>query len=100
MAHHTATVRWQRGDANFLDRRYSRAHTLAFDGGAVVPGVLSRLFADAPRFLKPGGALCFELGLGQGPVLESRLRRQPWVEHVEAHRDAAGAIRALTAIKR
>src|SRR5262249_43230624 len=38
MAHHTATVRWQRGDANFLDRRYSRAHTLAFDGGAVVPG--------------------------------------------------------------
>ena len=37
MAHHTATIRWQRGDANFLDRRYSRAHTWAFDGGAVVP---------------------------------------------------------------
>ena len=38
MAHHTATIRWQRGDADFLDRRYSRAHTMSFDGGAVVPG--------------------------------------------------------------
>ena len=37
MAHHTATIRWQRGDADFLDRRYSRAHTMSFDGGAVVP---------------------------------------------------------------
>ena len=73
---------------------------LAFDGGAIGLGVLSRLFADAPRFLEPGGALCFELGLGQGPVLESRLRRLPWVECVEAHRDESGAIRALTAIRR
>ena len=38
MAHHTATIRWQRGDADFLGRRYSRAHTMSFDGGAVVPG--------------------------------------------------------------
>jgi release factor glutamine methyltransferase len=74
--------------------------TLAFDGGAIGLGVLSRLFSEAPRFLKPGGALCFELGLGQGPVLESRLRRLPWVECVEAHRDDGGAIRALTAIRR
>jgi release factor glutamine methyltransferase len=78
----------------------SHEPALAFDGGAIGLGVLSRLFADAPRYLKPGGALCFELGLGQGPVLEGRLRRQPWVECVEAHRDASGAIRALTAIKR
>jgi organic hydroperoxide reductase OsmC/OhrA len=34
---HTATIRWQRGDAVFIDQRYSRAHTWAFDGGAVVP---------------------------------------------------------------
>ena len=73
---------------------------LAFDGGAIGLSVLSRLFADAPRFLKPGGALCFELGLGQGPVLESRLRRLPWVAEVHAHRDAGGAVRALTAIAR
>src|SRR3982751_5308383 len=37
MAHHFATIHWERGAATFLDRRYSRAHTLTFDGGAVVP---------------------------------------------------------------
>lgn len=73
---------------------------LAFDGGAIGLSVLNRLFADAPRFLKPGGALCFELGLGQGPVLEARLRRLPWVAEVRAHRDAAGAVRALTVVAR
>ena len=38
MAHlHTALIRWRLGDADFLGRRYSRAHTWTFDGGAVVP---------------------------------------------------------------
>jgi release factor glutamine methyltransferase len=68
---------------------------LAFDGGAMGITILTRLFNEAPRFLKPGGVLCFEMGLGQGPVLEARLRRQPWVEKIEAHRDSSGAIRAL-----
>ena len=68
---------------------------LAFDGGAMGLSILMRLFKEAPRFLKPGGALAFELGLGQGPVLEARLRRMPWVADVEAHRDAEGNIRAL-----
>ena len=35
---HVATIRWQRGDANFIDKRYSRAHTWTFDGGLTVPG--------------------------------------------------------------
>ena len=35
---HAATIRWQRGDANFVDKRYSRAHTWTFDGGLTVPG--------------------------------------------------------------
>jgi organic hydroperoxide reductase OsmC/OhrA len=39
MAHtYTATVRWQRGDQAFTDNKYSRAHDLMFDGGAVVRG--------------------------------------------------------------
>ena len=41
MAEHTATIEWQRGDARFVDNRYSRAHTWAFDGGARVPGSAS-----------------------------------------------------------
>ena len=37
MAHlHTALIRWNVGDSEFLSRRYSRAHTWTFDGGAVV----------------------------------------------------------------
>ena len=38
MAEHTATITWTRGSDDFLDRRYHRAHTWQFDGGAVVAG--------------------------------------------------------------
>ncbi|MGA8705495.1 MAG: OsmC family protein [Steroidobacteraceae bacterium] len=38
MSEYTAEVEWQRGEANFLDNRYSRAHRWRFDGGAEVPG--------------------------------------------------------------
>ena len=34
---HTALIRWQVGAADFLGKRYSRAHTWTFDGGVVVP---------------------------------------------------------------
>ena len=37
MAHHTATVVWERFGADFVDQRYSRAHRWTFDGGATVP---------------------------------------------------------------
>jgi organic hydroperoxide reductase OsmC/OhrA len=38
MAHlHTALIRWRLGDADFLGKRYSRAHTWTFDGGVVLP---------------------------------------------------------------
>ena len=45
---HTATIRWQRGDAVFTDRRYSRAHTWAFDSGAVVPASSSPHVVPVP----------------------------------------------------
>ena len=38
MSEYTAEVLWQRGEANFLDNRYSRAHRWRFDGGTEVPG--------------------------------------------------------------
>lgn len=37
MAEYLATVEW-RSDGGFVEGRYSRAHKLSFDGGAVVPG--------------------------------------------------------------
>ncbi len=36
MSRYTATVRWNRGDQDFLSLQYSRAHEWEFDGGAVV----------------------------------------------------------------
>ena len=38
MATYFATIAWERGDAAFVDQRYSRAHSITFDGGAVVRG--------------------------------------------------------------
>jgi release factor glutamine methyltransferase len=73
---------------------------LAFDGGAMGLSILMRLFKEAPRFLKPGGALAFELGLGQGPLLQARLQRLDWVAGVVPHFDGAGEIRALVASSR
>ena len=73
---------------------------LAFDGGALGLAILGRLFEEAPAFLRPGGALCVEIGLGQGAPLQARLQRRPWVAEVIPHRDPAGAIRALQIIRR
>jgi organic hydroperoxide reductase OsmC/OhrA len=45
---HTATVRWQRDDAVFSDRRYSRGHVWSFDGGTEVKASASPLIVRAP----------------------------------------------------
>src|SRR5262245_4616755 len=54
MIEHVATIRWQRGDAPFTDRRYSRAHEWRFDGGLVVPASASPHVVAAP-FSDPRG---------------------------------------------
>jgi organic hydroperoxide reductase OsmC/OhrA len=36
VSQYSAAVSWDRGDAPFVDKRYSRAHDWTFDGGAVV----------------------------------------------------------------
>jgi organic hydroperoxide reductase OsmC/OhrA len=38
MSRYSASVSWTRGDARFTDNRYSRRHTLRFDGGIEIPG--------------------------------------------------------------
>ena len=47
MADYLATVEW-RSSGGFRDGRYSRAHSLSFDGGAVVPGSASPQVVPAP----------------------------------------------------
>lgn len=70
---------------------------LAFDGGPLGVGILMRLLQDAPRFLRAGGWLGFEVGLGQGPSLLRRLRASGLYAEVRELADDAGAIRAIVA---
>jgi organic hydroperoxide reductase OsmC/OhrA len=46
---HTATIEWTRGDAAFLDQKYSRAHRWRFDGGAVIAGSSSPHVVPLPH---------------------------------------------------
>jgi len=70
---------------------------LAFDGGPFGIKILQRLLKDAPRLLKPGGWLLFEVGLGQGEPMRKRLQGLADFSAVEAVCDANGDIRALAA---
>ena len=70
---------------------------LAFDGGPFGIAVLMRLLEAAPRFLRPGGWLAFEVGLGQGPALMKRLQKTPEFGELRSVQDEAGAIRAILA---
>jgi organic hydroperoxide reductase OsmC/OhrA len=38
MIHYSAEVLWLRGEQDFLNSRYSRRHSLRFDGGLEIPG--------------------------------------------------------------
>jgi organic hydroperoxide reductase OsmC/OhrA len=47
MSLHKATIRWSRGDDEFIRQRYSRGHTWHFDEGVTVPA------SAAPGVVKP-----------------------------------------------
>ncbi len=48
MSTYRATIRWDRGEARFVDNRYSRAHAWIFDGGVTVPASSSPHVVPAP----------------------------------------------------
>jgi organic hydroperoxide reductase OsmC/OhrA len=48
MSQFDATIGWQRGQQQFTDNRYRRAHEWAFDGGARVPASSSPLSVPVP----------------------------------------------------
>jgi release factor glutamine methyltransferase len=69
----------------------------AFNGGVYGVSILTKLVRQAPRFLKPGGWLGFEVGQGQGPVLARQLAKNPYFSLVESFTDDAGEVRAILA---
>ena len=72
----------------------------AFNGGVYGVSILMKLVRQAPRFLRPGGWLGFEVGHGQGQGLARQLERNGAFEAVEIYADAAGEIRAILAKSR
>ena len=69
----------------------------AFDAGSFGLGIISRLINEAPRYLKPGSKLCFEVGLGQGSFFASRLKGINAYRLVETVTDERQEVRALIA---
>lgn len=72
---------------------------MAFDGGPFGISILQRLLKEAPRFLKAGGWLLFEVGLGQGASMAKVVNRTGAFDTVETHLDEAGEIRVIAARK-
>ena len=70
---------------------------MAFDGGAFGISILQKLIKQAPRLVKSGGHVIFELGLGQGPAILKKIERDPNYSHVEGKTDEQGNIRAIIA---
>lgn len=70
---------------------------LAFDGGALGIQVIERLTREAPRFLRSGGCLAFEVGLGQGSAILKRLSADGRYSRLRPIQDSAGAIRVIAA---
>lgn len=68
---------------------------LAFDGGPFGLKIVGRLLKEAPLYVRPGGWVVFEVGLGQGEPLQKRLCRNPDYQQVNMLRDAEGNIRVL-----
>ena len=70
---------------------------LAFDGGPLGIRIVERLVRVAPRFLRRGGTLAFEVGLGQGSALLKRLTKNTEYSGLRSIEDEAGEVRVILA---
>jgi release factor glutamine methyltransferase len=68
----------------------------SYDGGPDGTGLLRRAVAEAPRFLRPGGALLLELGGGQADALRGDLARHGYAD-VRVLVDEDGDVRGVEA---
>jgi release factor glutamine methyltransferase len=69
---------------------------LAYDGGADGCAVLRRAVLEAPRWLRPGGALLLELGGDQASLLAGDLATAGFGD-VRVLRDEDGDVRGVEA---
>ena len=69
----------------------------AFDGGPYGISIQQRLVREAPAFLKPGGLLLFEFGVGQERQAQSLLTRSRVFERLDFPTDEEGRPRVAVA---
>jgi len=72
---------------------------LAFDAGPFGVLFFMRLLEESPKFLKTGGWLAFEVGLGQGEMISRRLSKNNIFDKIETFTDCDGKIRVVAARK-
>jgi release factor glutamine methyltransferase len=70
---------------------------LAFDGGPLGIAILNRIVREAPRYLRPGGRLAVEVGLGQAAAVVKRMQATGSFRSVAAIANGAGEPRAVLA---
>jgi release factor glutamine methyltransferase len=72
----------------------------AFDGGPFGISVQQRVVKDSIAFLRPGGALLFEIGLGQERQVRMLFERARAYEDIQYVANAAGEVRVVSGRKR
>jgi len=72
----------------------------AFDGGPYGVSIVQRVTRDALAYLRPGGSLLFEIGIGQERQVARLFDRTSGYETPAAVNDSAGRPRVLSARKR
>ena len=68
---------------------------MAFDGGPFGVKIVQRIIKEALVYLKVGGWLAFEVGLGQGESLLKRLEKNSAYCEATAVNDNSGSVRAI-----
>lgn len=71
----------------------------AFDGGPYGLSIHQRVVREALPFLKPGGSLLFEIGLGQERQVKMLLERTRAYEDIRTVANAAGEVRVVAGRK-
>lgn len=74
--------------------------SLAFDGGMLGIKIVQKLVKEAPIFLKKGGWLVFEIGLGQGDFIAQMCEKTQFYSKIERVPDSHGNIRVIAAQKK
>jgi release factor glutamine methyltransferase len=86
------------GDLGLLQRdTFTFEEPLAYDGGPDGAALLRRVVAEAPAWLRPGGALLLELGAGQPEALRDEFDRAGFAD-VEVWADGDGDVRGVEAL--